>query len=258
MRAPLGPLRGPVEVVLGWHAAAGDPLLDESTVPRGHGDPVLIVSGFGAPPPATLPLRRFLSGIGYEPRLAPVRNGIDCSERSAQAVERELVALTEEHGRPAILLAHSRGGLFAWVVARRRRAATAGLIALGTPFELLALRPMVKASMVVLAAAGGLGVPNVIRFSCVSGACCERFRADFEAAWPADLPFFSIYSKEDRTVVWRACLDPTARCVEVAGSHAAMLVRADAFRAIADAASEISSRSRSRPARRPRRRAQRQ
>ncbi len=41
---------------------------------------------------------------------------------------------------------------------------------------------------------------------------------------PDDVAFTAIYSKRDGIVDWRACIDPTARAVEVVASHLGMAI----------------------------------
>ena len=39
-----------------------------------------------------------------------------------------------------------------------------------------------------------------------------------------------IYSRSDAIVDWRACLDPSATCIEINGSHCGMSVNARVYR----------------------------
>ena len=43
-------------------------------------------------------------------------------------------------------------------------------------------------------------------------------------------PWVAVYSRSDAIVDWRACLDPTAECVEVDGSHCGMAVNVRVYR----------------------------
>jgi hypothetical protein len=40
----------------------------------------------------------------------------------------------------------------------------------------------------------------------------------------------AVYSRSDAIVDWRACLDPSAECVEIDGSHCGMAVNARVYR----------------------------
>ncbi|MHA6783251.1 hypothetical protein ACVGOW_19990 [Pseudonocardia saturnea] len=49
------------------------------------------------------------------------------------------------------------------------------------------------------------------------------------------MPFVAVYSREDRLVRWRACLDPAAHTIEVPGSHLGLLVDREPLLAVAEA-----------------------
>ena len=76
-------------------------------------------------------------------------------------------------------------------------------------------------------------VPVRLHSACLAGDCCEPFRGDSEAAFPAGVGFVSVYSRSDGIVDWRACLDPAAELVEVDSSHVGMAANASVYRVIA-------------------------
>lgn len=196
---------------------------------------MLLVGGFGAPTRAMGPLQAWLERLGYEPRVSCWHHGLDCGERTARRLIREL----ESFGDPPILLAHSRGGQFARVAIRRRPELVRGFIAVGTPFAHLALQPLVLGQAALLSVLGSLGWPNVVGMSCVYGSCCAGFRSDLAAPWPRSVPFVSIYSPSDGTVKGATCHDPAATNVEIDATHVGMLSSVESFTAIASALAEV-------------------
>jgi len=229
------PPRAPREALAEWRRLAGDPLYMGEGVAGVEGLPALLVPGFGAPRRAMSALERWLERLGLLPRVASTRLGLDCAERCTSALERELETAAADHGRPALLVAHSRGGQFARAAAVRRPEAVAGLIALGAPWKAdprEGLHRPVLLTCAVVGAAGSLGVPMLLRLGCVSGPCCERFRHDLEGAWPEGVPFASLYSRGDRTVRWETCLDPAAHNLEISGTHVGMLASRSSYEAI--------------------------
>ena len=226
------------DAVARWRSLRADPSWTDPDVPAGRGRPVLLVGGFGAGAAVMAPLRGWLGRVGYGVSVASLHRGVDCSERSAHALERTLAEMVREVGQPVLVVAHSRGGQFARVVAVRRPDLVAALITLGTPFRYLALRPRVLAGAALMGTLGTLGLPRTVRLACVRGRCCARFRDDLIAPFPAGVPFVSIYSRRDTSVRWETCLDPAAEHVEVEGSHTGLLVNAAAYRAIASAAAD--------------------
>lgn len=238
LHLPIGP---DPAALMEWRRLRADPVFRGVGVPRHEGAAILLVGGFGAPARVMAPLRSWLERIGYAPRVADVRRGIDCAERTAQLLEEQIEELAAEMGMAVLLVAHSRGGQFARVAVRRKMESTAGLITLGTPFELFALHPTVKAQAALLGVVGTAGVPGLLRLSCLRGECCAPFRRDLASPWSPEIPFASVYSRKDRTVRWMTCIDPAAENIEVATSHTGMLVSPEVYRAIATFAARISA-----------------
>ncbi|MFP5345514.1 MAG: esterase/lipase family protein [Actinomycetes bacterium] len=188
------------------------------------GLPVLLVSGLVSTPDSLRVLRDWLLRAGAQLEVSPVSYGVDCGERTTRLVEAHARGLAERAGRPCLLLAHSRGGHFARAVAVRRPELVAGLVTLGTPVNrLLGVHPLLRAELAVLAALGTLGVPGVIRASCLWGTCCRQLRADLRAPLPAGQTYLVVFSEQDEVVDWRSCLDPWARHQAVTASHSGML-----------------------------------
>jgi hypothetical protein len=60
------------------------------------------------------------------------------------------------------------------------------------------------------------------------------FWKDLQGPLPTEVRAVSIYSRSDGIVAWRACLDPSARHVEVDSSHSGMSVNRAVYRALAE------------------------
>lgn len=230
------PLSGPVA------PGAHPPPARTAAVPRqrprpaGSGLPVLLVGGLGSTAASLAPLAAALAVRGCVPVTAPVGYGLDCGERTTARVEAALGELAAVAGRACAVVGHSRGGHFARSVAVRRPELVAGLVTVGSPVNrMLGVHPLVRAEAYLLGAAGSLGVPGLMRLTCRYGACCRRLRADLQAPVPAGVPFVSVFSRSDRVVDWRSCLDPGARHVEVAASHTGLVSAPAALAAVADA-----------------------
>ncbi|WP_370942326.1 alpha/beta fold hydrolase [Amycolatopsis sp. cg5] len=188
------------------------------------GLPVLLVGGMGSTPMLLSSLQQLLQRLNCRVRVAPVRFGIGCGEATAQAVEDSLTGLVEYTSAPAVVIAHSRGGQFARAVAARRPELLRGLITLGSPLtRMLAVHPLLWVHVTALGAAGAIGVPGLLRPGCLWGTCCAPLRADLTGPFPDAVPFLSIYSRRDRIVDWRSCLDPAARHHEIVTSHGGLI-----------------------------------
>ncbi len=199
------------------------------------GLPVLLVGGFASTPQSLSPLHDWLERLNCRPAIAPIRYGIDCGERTALLVDDALAELADANGRPCALVAHSRGGHFARSVAVRHPDLVSCLVTLGSPVNrMLGVHPLILAELWAIGLIGGLGVPGLIRPSCRYGTCCRRLREDLISPFPSQVPFVSIYSREDRIVDWRSCLDPDARHREVRTTHGGLLCSEVALTAVAE------------------------
>ena len=205
-------------------------------VPQGKGQPVLLISGLLAGDPSLKTMASWLKRMGYRPCRAGIASNVDCSERTLGRLERRLEILAEREGTKVAIVGQSRGGGFAKVLASRRPELVSGIVTLGSPLiGALSISPLVHAQVLTMGALGTLGVPGLMRHSCLRGDCCTEFWEHHRGPFPEGLGFVSVYSKRDGIVKWRSCLDPSAEHVEVTASHCGMAVHGDTYRAVGDA-----------------------
>jgi pimeloyl-ACP methyl ester carboxylesterase len=217
-------------------ALTRDPVLRGHGVPRGNGRPVLLVPGFLAGDMTLSLMAGWLGRLGYEPRQAGIRANVDCAARAVARLESQLEHLVEDHGRPAAIVGHSRGGSMARILAVRRPELVDGIVCLGAPLiDQLAIHPLVRVQVETVALLGGLGVAGFFSRGCIAGPCCEQVRGEATAPFPEAIAFTSIYTRSDGVVDWRTCLDPAATLVEVGSSHCGMAANGEVFAAIARA-----------------------
>lgn len=193
------------------------------------GLPVLLVGGLLDTPWLLEPLSDWFDLLHCRPTLAPVGFGVDCGERTTGRVLRALEELVLGTGRPALIVAHSRGGQFARAAAVRRPDLVHALITLGSPLNRLlgGAHPLVRAEAVAFGVAGTLGAPGLMRYGCLHGRCCRTLREDLVRSFPPDVPFLSVFSRTDRVVDWRSSLDPGARHRHVRTTHVGLLYAFD-------------------------------
>jgi len=204
----------------------------------------LVVGGLSAGPRVLGPVQDWLQRIGARTLLAPTQYGVACGERSAGAVTDALARHVDATGERAVIVAHSRGGQFARPVAVRRPELVRGLITLGSPLtRLLGVHPLVLLEVLGLGVAGSLGIPGLLRFSCLWGECCRPLRDDLMGPFPADVPFVSVFSRKDEVVPWRASLDPAARYQEVCTTHGGLIASPVALQVLAQELALMVNRS---------------
>ena len=189
-------------------------------LPRGDGHPVMVFPGMAANDFTTIPLRKFLTGLGYVTRawgqglnLGP-RPGV--LERCADDVR----ALADRHGQPVSLIGWSLGGIYAREMAKIHPEISRCVITLGTPFT------------------GHPKATNAWRlYELVSGGRVGEPRLMAQIRNPPPLPTTSIYSRTDGIVAWRCSINdpgPLVENIEVHASHVGMGMNPLALYAIAD------------------------
>ncbi len=156
----------------------------------------------------------------------------DCSGRALERLEHILAGFR----RPAFVIGQSRGGTFARALAARRCDAVAGVVMLGSPvLDILAVSPRVLRTVRSVASLGDLGFPGMFSTGCRDGNCCADYNALLRTPLDASTVALAVYSRSDAIVDWHACLDPSAKCVEVDGSHCGMAVNVRVYRELEQA-----------------------
>jgi pimeloyl-ACP methyl ester carboxylesterase len=192
-----------------------------------HRPPVLLMPGFMAGDASLTLLAGWLRRRGHEVRLSGTFINTGCSGRELSRLEGVLATFDE----PAVLIGQSRGGTFARALAARHPEAVAAVVMLGSPvLDPLAVSPGVLRTVRSVARLGDLGVPWMFTSACQDGSCCSDFYTLLRAPLQDRIVALMIYSRSDAIVDWRACLDPSATCVEVNGSHCGMSVNARVYR----------------------------
>ena len=193
------------------------PLL--ATLPRGDGDPVLVLPGFAASDASTLPLRTFLRVLGHDAHgwnLGTNRGDVAALlPRVIAQVERRSVAT----GKRVRLVGWSLGGVLAREAARDRPELVERVVTMGSPI----VGPRYTAVGRAYAMRG-------YDFDAIEAAIAERERT------PLRVPITAIYSKYDGIVAWQGCIDRHNEHVEhleVSSSHTALGVHADVYALVA-------------------------
>lgn len=208
------------------------------------GLPVLVVGGLATNPQVLRPLLDWLNRIGARTLLVPTQYGIACGQLGAIAVEDALSRHVDATGQQAVIIAHSRGGQFARPVAVRRPELVRGLITLGSPLvQLLGAHPIVLLKVLGLGVVGSLGIPGLFRASCLWGDCCRLLRDDLVGPFPDEVPFLSVFSRQDEVVLWKASLDPAARHREICTTHRGLIASSAAFQLLAQELTRLANRN---------------
>jgi triacylglycerol lipase len=211
-------------------------------VAPGGGRPVLLIPGFLAGDGSLGTMTKWLRANGYWTSRAGIRSNVGCSQAACEALEARLEALADRTGEKVAIVGQSRGGVLARVVAYRRPDLVSGIVTLGAPtVSMLKVHPLVLLQVGLVGALGTGRVPGFMSLNCLRGACCESFRADLPAEFPATVRYLSLYSRSDGIVDWHACLDPAADdLIEVGASHCGMGLSEQVYRILAGALAQFA------------------
>jgi pimeloyl-ACP methyl ester carboxylesterase len=174
-------------------------------MPRGNGEPVMVLPGFGADDSSTVLLRRYLDLLGH--RSSGWRLGANRAQvpEYISALGDRVRALSAARSAPVALVGWSLGGYIAREVARDHPGAVRQVITMGSP---VIGGPKYTAM-------SRLYPPPVL--DAVDEEVSRRKRV------PLQTPVTAIYSRTDGVVSWQACVDdennPLIEHVEVRSTH---------------------------------------
>jgi len=188
--------------------------------PRGNGELVLVLPGYGAGDASTLPLRSYLRWLGYRADgwgLGTNRGDVpDLIPKVTQVVTER----AEREGRPVRLVGWSLGGYLAREAARESPDSVQRVVTLGTPVV------------------GGPKYTAVAPVYERQGVDLDAIEADVEARneVPLRVPVHAIYSRKDGVVAWQACIDrhnDEVEHVEVTSTHVGLGLSPVVYRIVA-------------------------
>ncbi|MGH0031340.1 MAG: esterase/lipase family protein [Myxococcota bacterium] len=198
--------------------------------PRGRGQRVLVLPGYGAGDASTGVLRAYVRYLGYRPLGWGLgRNDGEVPDLMPRVAER-LDAVAREEGGPVGLIGWSLGGYLAREAARDRPGAAQQVITLGSPVV------------------GGPKYTAVAEAYRRRGVDLDAIEAEVEARnrQPLETPVTAVYSRSDGVVAWQACIDrhaPNVEHVEVATTHLGLGFSPQVFAIIAQRLARPPSRS---------------
>jgi pimeloyl-ACP methyl ester carboxylesterase len=188
--------------------------------PRGHGEPILILPGYGAGDGSTTILKVYLRLLGYRARGWGLgRNRGDAAELLPRVLKR-IASFARRTDQKVRLIGWSFGGYLARELARERSDLVGQVITLGTPVI------------------GGPKYTVVAKAFLSRGIDIEAIAAEVEIRNQISFttPVVAIYSRRDAMVAWQACIDHQAlnvEHVEVRTTHLGFGFSPDVYKIIA-------------------------
>lgn len=192
-----------------------------SGAPKGDGHPVFVMPGFLASDRSTVPLRRFLTELGYDAHGWGQGQNLGRFYKMRTILEAEVDRLYQTTGQKVSLVGWSLGGVFARYLALVMPEKVRSVITLGSPFAADIHATSAKKLYDILSQEGPAKPGDL-----------ERIAGDLP------VPNTSIYTKLDGIVNWKTCISkPSANSetIEIRlASHVGIGVNPAAFWAVAD------------------------
>lgn len=189
--------------------------------PRGRGEPVLVLPGYGAGDGSTLVLQSYLRLLGYKVRgLGGRKNSRDVPELLTRVLKR-LVRFSRKAQQEVRIVGWSLGGYLAREAARERPDLVRQVITLGTPVV------------------GGPKYTVAAHSYRRRGIDMEAIEAQIQMRNRVSLttPVTAIYTRLDRVVAWEACIDndcANVEHIEVVTTHFGLGFSPEVYRIIAE------------------------
>ena len=189
--------------------------------PSGDGHTVLVFPGLSASDATTVPLRGYLSSLGYD--TGGWSQGFNFGPRAGvlETAKRGLMQAFQSSGRKVSLIGWSLGGVYARELAKEMPDLVRCVITLGAPF------------------AGPPKSTNAWRiYELTSGRDIEREHGRFDLPMAPPQPTTSIYSRSDGIVAWQGSIQQPHHAhtenIEVVASHIGLGLNPSTWWAVAD------------------------
>jgi pimeloyl-ACP methyl ester carboxylesterase len=204
-------------------------------VPRGNGEPVVVIPGFLGSDNDLMEMYYWLRRIGYRPYYSRIGRNAECPNVLMERFFTTMDQAYEESGEKLHLVGHSLGGLIARSAAVQRPDQVAQVICLAAPFRDIRVHPM------VLAAAGFVRGRireqqrrRTVERDCFTGNCTCGFASAARSDFPAAIPTAAIYTETDGVVDWRSCIEEDeTKNTKVSGTHVGLAFNPQVYRQIA-------------------------
>jgi len=218
---------------LDWIALRISPVYYGFGVPRGHGEPVVVVPGFLGSDRYLTELHLWLRRVGYRPYFSGIGRNVDCPELLTQRLIYTIEQAHLETKQPVTLIGHSLGGMLARAAGHRVPALVKQVITMGSPFRAVRAHPVVlsAANLVRSNIVGARRRRREVDDGCFTPQCdCTFVRSLRDEEPPDDFERRAIYSKVDGVVDWRSCMEEEADLNrEVTATHIGMAFNPDVY-----------------------------
>lgn len=219
---------------LDWWRLRMSPVYSGWGIPRGNGEPVVVVPGFLFSDISLVELHGWLARIGYTPYFSEIGQNADCPDHLSAALLKTIKRAHRETGHRVRVIGHSLGGMLARSVALDHPEHVEMVISMGSPFrDSVKTHPVMIHATDAIRRARGHGVGMNLRPSCFSGFCTCPFVKNMLDPDAYAVSHYAIYSRVDGVVEWESCMeeDPELND-EVNCTHIGMAFHPGVYRAL--------------------------
>jgi triacylglycerol lipase len=224
-----------------WLSLRLSPVYYGIGVPRGNGDPVIVIPGFLGSDNYLVEMYNWLRRIGYRPYYSRIGRNADCPDILRERLFETLDRVWAETGTKAHLIGHSLGGLIARAAASRRPEQVSQVICLGSPFNDIRVHPMVLAAAgfvrgrIVSQQRNNGNAKREVAHTCYTGNCTCDFAEALREDLPASIARAAIYTETDGVVDWRSCVEEDESLnTRVDGTHSGLAFNPQVYRKLAE------------------------
>lgn len=214
-------------------ALVRDPIGYGLGVPRGEGQPVLLIPGFTAGDWSLGTLARWLERIGYRAYLSGIDLNVGCPRRKIELVGWRVEKIARESNQRVTIIGHSLGGLLARAIAANNPSIVRQVIALGSPIRKGWIDVHDNVRPALHAIQSFWQTFSDVPENCGTPECACGFAQAVFAPTPAGSRFSAIYTRRDEVVRWESCIDEAGSSFEVQGLHASLIVNREVYRILA-------------------------
>ncbi len=233
------PAMTPIQNELGWlcewNKLRLTPTYYGLGVPRGQGEPVVVVPGFMGTDLSMMELYWWLARIGYQPYYSGLGLNVDCPDASADTVLSVVRRAEQETGQRVHLLGHSLGALIARSVAFQHPELVDLLISLAAPFNDVAhVHPVLIEAMDAVRRGAGSNLTWSIAPACYSGHCTCPFTENIMRPQRPTFRRYALYASRDGLVLPESCMEEESEYnIGIPTSHYGIIYSGQAYREIA-------------------------
>jgi pimeloyl-ACP methyl ester carboxylesterase len=225
------------------------PVFRGQNLPRGNGQLVVLIPGLFANDLYLHTVNEWLTRLGYKTLLSSLRLNVGCPKRLIGSIESSIEKRLQDHTGAICVVGHSRGGLFAKVLAHRIGDRVKRLVLVGSPLgAMMAAGPDGLATLAAsMGQSGdqpvaqesvfraGRNVTRMVDPDCASPECGCAYMKDLLEPLAPGLAVTSIYSTEDPIVAPEASVVEGATNIRVQGTHSGLMFNRDVYVHLAEA-----------------------